>query len=117
MTLAGLLLAIAWPANALLVQGLDGARTDIHDHLGHERWTLIFLWSTNCAPCEAQKPMIDAFHQRYRHRQAIVIGIALDGPAEKPAIDAVLDRTHPSYQNFIAFDDVFERQFVAETGR
>jgi len=61
--------------------------------------------------------MIEAFHQKYHRFNASVIGLALDGPEYQEAIDDVLARNQPSYVNLVAFSDVFNRQFMEETGK
>ncbi len=102
---------------SFLMQDLNGNRVDLHQHLGNGQWALVMLWTTDCAPCEAQKPMIEDFHNTHRDGLAKVIGIALDGPAQQNAIDALIDKHRPSYVNLVAYDDVFTKQFLTETGR
>ncbi len=115
-----LVLALAFSpiANAsFLMQNLAGDRVDLHDYLGKGKWTLVMLWSTDCVPCEEQKPMIQEFHTAYKDDKAIVIGLALDGPAMRSEIDALIDHHQPDYTNLVVFDDVFMRQFETETGK
>ena len=100
-----------------LMQSLDGNRVDLHDYLGKGQWTLVMLWTTDCIPCEEQKPMIEEFHNTYKNSSARVIGLALDGPAKQDEIDQLIAHHQPSYTNLVAFDDVFARQFKEETGK
>ena len=100
-----------------LMQSLDGERVDLHDFIGDGQWKLVMLWTTDCIPCEEQKPMIEAFHNTYKNRNAQVIGLALDGPAKQSEIDKLIAHHQPSYTNLVAFDDVFARQFREETGK
>ena len=105
-------------ANAAFpVQSLAGERVDLHDYLGGGQWTLVMLWTTDCIPCEEQKPMIEAFHTDHINGYAKVIGLALDGPSKRAEIDRLIEHHKPSYTNLLAFDDVFARQFSEETGK
>jgi len=111
------LLLVSSVASAFELQRMDGVRTNVDDHVGDGRWTLVMLWTTDCVPCERQKPMIGAFHDAHAERDAHVIGIALDGPAALPEIRRIVDRHAGSYPTLVAFDDVFAEQFAALTGR
>jgi len=103
--------------SAFLMQSLDGDRVDLHDYLGKGKWTLVMLWTTDCIPCEEQKPMIQDFHTANKDSKAEVIGLALDGPAMQDEIDKLIAHHQPDYTNLVAFDDVFLRQFQEETGK
>ena len=110
------LVAVA-PAGAFELQRLDAVRANLEDFVGEGRWTLVQLWTTDCVPCERQKPMLEAFHRDHHERDARVVGIALDGPKAIEEIERVVERTAPSYVTLVAFDDVFAEQFAALTGR
>jgi len=114
-----LLALAASPAaqSAFLMQNLAGDRVDLHDYLGQGKWTLVMLWTTDCIPCEEQKPMIQEFHTANKDNNAEVIGLALDGPAMQAEIDKLIAHHQPDYTNLVAFDDVFLRQFQEETGK
>ena len=110
--LAGLL---AGPAHAFELQTLDAARTRVADHVGGGQWSLVQLWTTDCVPCEAQKPMLKAFDAETPN--ARVLGIALDGPGAIDEIRAIDARHGAPYTTLVAFDDVFMDQFEALTGQ
>ena len=111
------LLLAASGSHAFELQRLDGVRVNLDDLVGGQRWTLVQLWTTDCIPCERQKPMLEAFHRDHVERDARVIGIALDGPGAMAEIETVVARHQPSYTTLVAFDDVFAEQFVGLTGK
>ena len=105
----------AGATHAFELQTLDATRTRMADHVGGGQWSLVQLWTTDCVPCEAQKPMLEAFDAETPN--ARVIGVALDGPK---AIDEILEidaRHGAPYETLVAFDDVFAEQFEGLTGR
>jgi len=102
---------------AFLMQNLAGERVDLSRYIGQGQWTLLMLWTTDCVPCEEQKPMIEEFHNAHHEANAQVIGLALDGPAKQADIEALISKHDPSYMNLIAFDDVFAQQFSEQTGK
>ena len=109
--------AVAPAAHGFELQTLDADRTRVADHTGGGRWSLVQLWTTDCVPCEAQKPMLKAFHAAHADVDARVIGIALDGPKAIDEIRAVDARHGGAYPTLVAFDDVFAEQFEALAGR
>jgi len=112
----GLALA-ANPVAAFQLQSLQAERVNLNDYVGDGRWTLVMFWSTDCIPCEEQKPMIEAFHRDHVNKDASVVGIALDGIDQIDAIEVLIDRHDPSYPNLVVFTDVFHRQFKELTGK
>ncbi len=110
------LLFLAGPASAFQLQELNADRVNLNDYVGDGQWTLVMFWSTDCIPCEAQKPMIEAFHRDHSGKDAQVVGIALDGIKYIDGIKQVMSRHDPSYPNLVVFTDVFHRQFKELTG-
>ena len=111
------LLLIAAPATAFQLQSLTSERVNLNDYVGDGRWTLVMFWSTDCIPCEEQKPMIEAFHQEHHKIDARVVGIALDGMENYAGIKKLVDHHNPSYPNLVVFTDVFHRQYQELTGK
>ncbi|MFK7889395.1 MAG: TlpA family protein disulfide reductase [Granulosicoccus sp.] len=118
---AGLLLLtmIVFSHNAIAfqLQDLKAERVHLSDFLVEGRWNLVMFWSTDCVPCEQQKPMIEAFHVAHKDTDAVVLGIALDGMENKSEIDVLIKKHNPSYPNLVVFTDVFARQFRELTGQ
>ena len=116
LTLVSMLLGTGF-AHAFQLQSMDASRVDLNDYVGGGRWTLVMFWSTDCIPCEQQKPMIEAFHHDHEAVDARVVGIALDGMEARAEIQKLVDRHNPSYPNLVVFTDVFHRQFKELTGK
>lgn len=111
------LVGLSSQSMAFEMHTMSGERTNFLDRVGDGRWSLILVWSIDCIPCEEQKPMLEAFHQSHVNTDAQVVGIALDGIEEREALQAVIDHHQTSYENLVAFTDVFKRQFEEETGK
>ncbi len=104
-------------AQAFQLQSMDASRVELNDYVGGGRWTLVMFWSTDCIPCEQQKPMIEAFHHDHEAVDAQVVGVALDGMEARAEIQKLVERHNPSYPNLVVFTDVFHRQFKELTGK
>jgi len=81
------------------------------------KYTLVMIWSTDCAACEEQKPMIQDFHSDYNDSNASVIGIANDGMSLLDEINVLIDKHSPTYPNYVASPDTFFSEFEIATGR
>lgn len=103
-------------ASAFQLQSLNAERVDLTDYLVDDRWNLVMFWSIDCIPCEQQKPMIEEFHQTHQQKDAVVLGVALDGMENKDEINVLIEKHDPSYPNLVVFTDVFHRQFKEMTG-
>ena len=111
-------LAVNIPVHAFQLQSLDEQRVDLLDYVGDEHWTVVMFWSTDCIPCEEQKPALEAFHQRHTSNgTASVVGVAIDGMENRVDIDKLNALHKPSYPNLVVFTDVFHRQYKELVGK
>ena len=113
--LAAVLSLAGAAAEGFELEGLDATRTRMSEHVGGGQWTLVQLWTTDCVPCEAQKPMLREFDEQ--SDRARVIGVALDGRAAIDEILQIVERHGASYETLVAFEDVFAEQYEGLTGR
>ena len=60
---------------------LNGNRTSLSDFRGKR--VFINFWATWCPPCREEMPAIELFHQEYKDRDVVVIGVDLYEPEEE----------------------------------
>jgi len=65
--------AVNYPAPALVLQDLGGARHALSDYAGQV--LLINLWATWCPPCQAEMPLLQQYFERHRDSEFAVIAI------------------------------------------
>ncbi|MEM7540466.1 MAG: TlpA disulfide reductase family protein [Pseudomonadota bacterium] len=70
---------ITQAAGGLAAQNLAGEPVALGDYFPAGKWTLVMAWTTYCGVCRQQQPMISAFHSAHKDKDAVVLGIALDG--------------------------------------
>jgi len=107
---------ICAPVHSFQLETLDGERDNLMRYIGDDHWTLVFLWATDCVPCEAEKPMIESFHNKFKDHGAVVVGLVLDGREKLSDIEALIERHKPSYPNLVVYTDVFPKQYKELTG-
>jgi len=99
------------------LQSLTSKAISLNEMVNDGKFTLVMIWSTDCAACEEQKPMIEAFHDDYNSTKANVIGIANDGMSLLKEIKKLIKKNEPSYPNFVASPETFFSEFEIATGK
>lgn len=82
-------------APAYAARTLDGDSVELGNVDG--RAILVNLWATWCAPCRRETPELQALHEAYHDDGLRVIGVSVDGPGARSAIDAFLEEYGVTY--------------------
>jgi len=104
-------------ANAFELQTLEDERTNLNNYVGDGKWSVVMLWGENCKACEEQKPLLEAFHNKYKDSRAHAIGVSIDGIENIEYIRKNIAHHGTSYTNLAVLTDVFFDQFEATTGK
>jgi len=64
------------------------------------QWTLVQLWTLDCAVCERQKPVLSQLNKDYN--ELTVVGLSLDGLGNAESVRERLASKLPSFDNYIA---------------
>lgn len=67
------------PAPAFSLKDINGKNVDLADKLGKEVVVLNFF-ATWCAPCQAELPILQRFHEKYTEKGLAVIVVSIDDP-------------------------------------
>jgi peroxiredoxin len=95
-----------WDAEPVELKSIDEAELRILTANKTDKYRLINVWSTTCAPCVAELPEFVTANRMYRRRPFEMYTITLDPPDRKEAALAVLQKHHVSCLNFVfATDD------------
>lgn len=63
---------------------LDGKSVQLSDFKG--QWVVVNLWATWCPPCVVEMPELVFFHEKYKDKGAIVLGVNYE--------DAAVEKIH-----------------------
>jgi thiol-disulfide isomerase/thioredoxin len=80
---------------------IDGVLLDEPPAVGNGRWKLVMIWATDCPICKQQKPVISAFHNAHKDKDAEVFGIALDGRQGLVAVNKYLKQHTVTFPNYV----------------
>ncbi|MBX2879280.1 MAG: TlpA family protein disulfide reductase [Granulosicoccus sp.] len=115
------LLTLSSSASALdgdiRLSSLQNQSASLNEVVDNGKFTLVMIWATDCVPCEAQKPMIQQFHDAYHESTATVVGIANDGMGMANEIQVLIDRHEPTYPNYVAAPETFFSDYELTTGK
>ena len=106
--LAGLLLMMApmWAAAAspdIVLKGLDGVARNVNEFIGKGQWTVVAIWHSDCPICRRDIHEMAFFHDAHKKaKDAIVLGVSVDGFANKAKAQRFVDEHNLDFTNLIA---------------
>jgi thiol-disulfide isomerase/thioredoxin len=89
------------PACASGLTDFDGNPRDLQEFIGKGKWALVMFWASDCPICNAEAPSYVIFHDAHHDKDAIVLGVSLDGEAGIEAAKAFLERNLVDFPNLI----------------
>ncbi len=81
---------------------LDGKIHHLSDYLG--KWVVVNYWATWCPPCLEEMPELEVFHNNYKDKLAIVLGVNMEAIAAGKLREFLEDQ-FISYPVLLAGDD------------
>lgn len=100
--LGGFMAATAWAgAPSIPLHDLEGRARNVNEFIGHAKWTVVVTWAHDCRICDQEIGEMAAFHAAHRDRQAIVLGVTLDGAENLKGARAFVKRHKLPFVNLI----------------
>lgn len=65
----------------IALQTLDGQPRNVNEIIGHGKWVIVVFWAHDCRVCASEIHHMNAFHAAHKDRDAIVLGVTIDGAA------------------------------------
>ncbi len=89
-------------APSIELQDLDGKPRNVSEFIGHGKWTIVVAWAHDCLICNHEIREMAAFHDDRKDKDAIVLGVSIDGMAQiGEAREFVADHKLP-FMNLLA---------------
>lgn len=98
LLLAPLLLA-AVPDLAL--QDFSGKERRLGEFLGKGQWVVVVAWSKDCPICKRDIHHMTFFHDEHKDKDARVLGLSVDGVANRRQAQAFIDDHDLNFPNLI----------------
>jgi len=110
------LVALTVDAAGVPVQTLDGKRAGLGEFLAKDKWTLIMVWTTYCGVCRGQYPTMSAFHAAHKDKDAVVLGVSLDGYDMGDKIKAYQAEHAQNFPSVMTSPEDFTEKYERTTG-
>ena len=65
----------------IALQDLDGKPRNVNEFIGQGKWVIVVFWMHDCKICAGEIHHMSTFHQAHKNKDAIVLGVTIDGQA------------------------------------
>ena len=98
-------------------QDLEGKPRSLEDYTGKGKWVVVMIWASDCHICNAEAQQYDIFHGNHMNKDAIVVGISMDGAAGRKDATAFVERHMLTFPNLIGEPEAVAGLYTGSTGR
>ena len=81
---------------------MQGSPEDLDHWVGKGKWVLVMFWKLHCQYCDMNKPAITEFYNKHKDKDALVIGVSIDGMDKLSAIKQKIKQMPLGFPNYIA---------------
>ena len=99
--LIGCLAATAQATEKGALADFDGNPRTIESYAGDGKWLVVMFWAHNCHVCNQEAESYAQFHDAYKDTTARVLGVSIDGDANRADAEAFIDRHDLPFPNLI----------------
>ena len=111
------LVMVLWLAPALILaagtdirlKDIDGMDHNVNEFIGQGKWTVVAVWSADCPICRRDIFHMTFFHDEHRKNNATVLGISVDGYANRDKARRFIDEQSLNFPNLIGDPDDVSR--------
>jgi len=100
-----LLLAPLWALAAgpdVVLKNLEGQARNVNEFIGKGKWVVVAIWHSDCPICKRDIHEMAFFHDAHKNKNAIVLGVSVDGYANKAKAQRFIDEHSLDFTNLIA---------------
>ena len=87
------------------LKDLGGKDHGIDEYIGQGKWTVVVIWSADCPICRRDIYHMTFFHDEHRKKDATVLGVSIDGYANRGKAQAFINDQSLNFPNLIGDPD------------
>lgn len=95
---------------------LQGKPSSIDNFAGKGKWLVVMFWASDCHVCNMEAHQYVDFHFTHSDTDATVLGISLDGPANKVNAEGFIKKHKINFPNLIGEPEDVANLFSSLTG-
>lgn len=114
-----LLLGWMWPLVGVQAGPLidfDAKPAALESYAGKGKWLVVMIWASDCLICNKEAKEYERFHQQHQNRDATVLGITMDGRANRAAAEAFIKEHKLNFTNLLGEPEDVATMFYDLTG-
>lgn len=101
-TLLACTLGIAQAATPdIVLNDLHGKPRNVNEFIGKGKWVVVVFWAHDCRVCEKEIHQMNTFHQAHQDKDAIVVGVTIDGMARLQLAQQFAARHQLQFPNLV----------------
>lgn len=85
----------------IVLKDLEGKDRRVDEFIGQGKWTVVAFWSADCPICRRDIYHMTFFHDAHQKKDANVLGISVDGYANKDKAQKFIDDQSLNFPNLI----------------
>ncbi len=116
LLLASLLLFASAIAQAGILTDFSGTPRNLSDYTGNGKWLVVMFWASDCHICGKEAPEYIAFHNKNKDGNAHVLGISIDGLANKQDAQGFIDDHQLNFPSLIGKGEDIAGMYYELTG-
>jgi peroxiredoxin len=101
LLIAGVVLVAQAADEEITLTDFTGEPRTIESFAGDGRWLVVMIWAHNCHVCNQEAEAYAQFHEAHRETDAHVLGVSLDGAAQRADAEAFIERHDLPFPNLI----------------
>jgi peroxiredoxin len=93
-----------WAASApdIVLKDFDGKDVNVNQYIGQGKWVVVTVWAHDCHICNQEIHEMAALHKTHKDKDAIVLGVTIDGADQKKLAQGFVDKHKLPFDNLIA---------------
>lgn len=83
------------------LKDVNGKEHNVNEYIGQGKWTVVAVWSSGCPICRRDIFHMTFFHDEHRKRDATVLGLSIDGYANRDKARGFIEDQSLNFPNLV----------------
>lgn len=83
------------------LKDVSGREHNVNEYIGQGKWVVVAIWSADCPICRREIYHMAFFHDEHSKKDAVVLGVSIDGYANKDKAHGFIEAQGLTFPNLI----------------